>query len=77
MPHFSSSKTQATVFGYPIPENVRAVDHAFNVASGDVTIGWTTEKFSLHERTWHKMDISMPVTEEKILALLVAMKLSC
>lgn len=71
------SRSKATVFGYPIPENVCAVDHSFSVADDSVRIGWTNEKFAMVERQWHYMEICMPVTEEKILALLVAMKLTC
>ena len=70
-------KPKATVFGYPIPPNVLAVDHSFNIQDDSVKIAWTTEKFEMTERNWHYMEICMPVTEEKITALLVAMKLSC
>ena len=75
--HRVLGKTKATVFGYPIPPNIQAVDHSFSVTDDSVKIAWTTEKFAMVERRWHYMEMCMPITEEKITALLVAMKLSC
>jgi hypothetical protein len=67
----------ATIFGYPVPNNIRAVDHSFDVAADSVTISWATDFDSNQATGWHRMEIDVPVTEEKITALLVAMKLSC
>jgi hypothetical protein len=70
-------KPIGTVFGYPVPDNVRAVDHTFNVVADSVSIAWATGITSHQSTNWHRMDIEMPMTEEKVTALLVAMKLSC
>lgn len=75
-PTWYGGPKQATLFGYPIPRNVRAVDHAFDVARDGVTIAWATYGDPA-EKPWHRMEMCMPITEEKITALLVAMKLSC
>jgi hypothetical protein len=61
------------LFGYSLPPHIRAVDHSFNVASESVTIAWSIDK----DKPWHHMDVEMPMTEEKVIALIVAMKLSC
>jgi hypothetical protein len=71
------AKPIGTVFGYPVPDNIRAVDHTFDVVADSVSIAWATEFNSNQATGWHRMDIEMPITEEKITALLVAMKLSC
>lgn len=65
-----------SLFGYPVPENVKAVDHSFNVLNDNVIIAWATFDYQ-PDRPWHQMEMSMPVTEEKITALLIAMKLTC
>lgn len=66
----------ATLFGYPVPKNIRAVDHSFDVVREGVTIAWATYG-DPQDKPWHHMEVSMPITEEQITALLVAMKLSC
>lgn len=74
---YGGDHRKATLFGYPVPENIRAVDHTFDVLTDSVTIAWSTNTDLLHSKRWHHMDIEMPMTEEKITALIVAMKLSC
>jgi len=76
-PTWYGAGTKATLFGYPVPENIRAVDHTFDVITDSVTIAWSTNTDLLHSKRWHYMKIEMPMTEEKVTALLVAMKLSC
>lgn len=76
-PTWYGAKSIGTLFGYPVPDNVRAVDHTFNVLLDTVTIAWSTNIDLLHSRRWHHMEIEMPMTHEKVTALLIAMKLSC
>ena len=64
-----------SLFGYPIPDNVKAVDHAYDVLTDGVRVAWET--YSAPKESWHHMTLKRPITEEQITALIVAMKLSC
>jgi hypothetical protein len=60
-----------TLWGYPVPPNVFEVDVSYDLY-GDRRIRWVTTDSS----TVHKMTLSV-ITDETILAVLAAMRLSC
>ncbi len=61
-----------TFFGYPVPENVSALIMSDNRDWDSKTIKWRVKGDS----TVHEMDFPYP-TDETILAVLAAMRLSC
>lgn len=61
-----------TFFGYPVPPNVRVCDVMLNNLTCDEKIVWKVhDSLEVHE-----IDFPHP-TEEMILAVLTAMRLSC
>jgi hypothetical protein len=61
-----------SIWGYPVPENIWQIEVG-NDLYGDRMVRWKTKS---DPTTVHKMDLSV-TTEETILAVLAAMRLSC
>lgn len=68
-----SSTGVATFFGYQLPENVYKAEFRDNVFSGKEVVWVLREDPDMHV---HRIDFPH-ATEENILAVLVAMRLSC
>ncbi len=75
-PTWNGYSNKPSLFGYPIPDNVKAVDHSYDVLTDGVRVAWATYT-DPQEKLWHYMTLERPITEEQITALIVAMKLSC
>lgn len=75
-PTWNGYSNKPSLFGYPIPDNVKAVDHSYDVLTDGVRVAWATYT-DPQGKLWHNMTLERPITEEQITALIVAMKLSC
>jgi hypothetical protein len=75
-PTWNGYSNKPSLFGYPIPDNVKAVDHSYDVLTDCVRVAWATYS-DPQVKLWHQMTLERPITEEQITALIVAMKLSC
>ena len=68
----TASGTLLYFYGHPVPDNVKAVTHWYDVESGGTWIGWVT-------KSGHKDKHLIPEegnTHENILALLVMMRMT-
>lgn len=61
-----------TLYGYHVPSNVTAIEVRHDVAAGFDVVRWRV----LGSTEIHTMDLPV-VTDETILAVLAAMRLSC
>jgi hypothetical protein len=75
-PTWYGGSNKPNLFGYPVPYNVKAVDHSYDILTDSVLVAWATFT-DPQDKPWYSMSLVRPITEEQILALIVAMKLSC
>lgn len=73
---FANAPTQgggSYIYGYKIPDNVRFLQSNRSITFDGYTVYWIGDEKS----KVHQLEVYNPITEESIITLLTAMRMSC